>query len=130
MSDSIILSSGDNNASFSSYLDTVIASDKTNDTDAAWLHFLQDHYRYLRNNSTISYVSESTMLRYAYRIRDYLNDVHGKHSDIELAFRVINHLPNDVDFTTKVTMLYIPDPQTVRQLYRAFLTQQTKINKL
>lgn len=130
MNETLITSTSEDNKSFTTYLDLVVNSDRCNNADEEWIHFLQDHYFYLWKNSHVAYLSESVMNRYAYRVRDYLNDLQDGHRDIELAFRVINRLASDQDFTAKLEKVMIPDPQQVSDLYRAYRTLKAKIGKL
>lgn len=130
MTPSVIISNSVTATSFSDTLDKYESFDRQNADDAAWIQFLHDHYRYMIKNSIIQPVTEVEMLRYQYRLRDYLVDRHNGHADLERAVRIVNRINDDKDFNMSVKTLYIPDPQVVANLYRSFMTLQSKLRKL
>lgn len=130
MAISIITSEGEGNESFVSTINELVETDRQNSSNPTWTQFLLDHYRYILKHSTTVSITQATMQRYRYRLRDYLKDNHEGHVDIEKAVRVINRIPHDKDFDYNVTKIYIPNPQTLADLYRAYMTQQARIRSI
>lgn len=124
----IIESNSTNNRSFSEVLDANITANKFSSYDQGWIHFLYDHYRYIKERSVSAEISEATMRIYQYRVRDYLRDYH-RNEELELAFRIINRLPDDKDFNYKITLVYVPTMETIQSLYRSYCTYRSKIAK-
>lgn len=97
--------------------------------DPAWLHFLADSRSWLIQRSTIVTVTEAMMLRYAYRIRDYLADQRDCNVGCEQAFRVINRLGSDLDFNSNLNFIYVPKDTAVKYLRDKYNSVKQKMKR-
>lgn len=121
------------NPSFSDKLTSKIQSnaEAVNIPSTSWLQFLQDHKTYIRNRSSTVTLTETDLVKYQYRIRRYLTESYGG-TYIELVFRVINNLADDVDFNLNLVgeSVYVPPTSLVNELrssYRTNLSMATKL---
>ena len=122
------VSSSDRNVSFTEAIGTLVDRQTQHVQDSEWIHFLQDHFEQLRANSTYFPLDETTMLRFQYRILDFLTEqkyVLG----IDQAFRIVNRLHNDQEFNTSLTGVYLPDSTFVSELRRKFVTNKAMFAK-
>lgn len=101
-------------------------------TEDDWLQFLYDHREWLANQSgtTTVEIDESTMLKYRYRIEDYLVDILQLPSSLALPFRIINRFCSNLDFNLKVTSVIVPTNSDVQRLRKQYQVIQTKLKKL
>ena len=123
------ISSSKDNTPFSDVLRKLISRESQNLPSEDWIHFLQDHRMLIEQNSTTYTLDEETMLRYRYRIRDFLKEVAGYRSGMEQAFRVVNRLHNDQEFDLRLTSVFIPNNNFVtelRRMYNTLLARQKK----
>ena len=122
------VSSSDRNVSFTEAIGFFSYRQKQYFKDSYFIHFLQDHFEQLRVNSTYFPLDETTMLRFQYRILDFLTEqkyVLG----IDQAFRIVNRLHNDQEFNTSLTGVYLPDSTFVSELRRKFVTNKAMFAK-
>ena len=124
-----IKSTSDQNTSFTSILKNKITHETSNRPDEGWIHFLQDHFFLLRAHSTYVPITESLMIRYQYRIRDFLEENHSS-AQFEQAFRAANRLDNDMEFTSALSGVYVPERTYVDSLRRLYTTNVAKQKKL
>lgn len=95
-----------------------------------WFQFLLDHREQIRSKATTIKITDELMLRYRYRILDFLNEVHSFSQGGEQAFRIINRLYNDMDFNDSLTEVYIPDAKQLQDLRARYQTCISKEKKL
>ena len=69
------------------------------------------------------------MAYYKYRIRKYLL-YKGYNSNYDKIFRIINRLPQDIQFNENVTSVYLPDSTVIAELRRSYQTLKTQILKM
>lgn len=125
----MITSSTDRNTSFVDRIGKLISRASLHIADDAWVHFLQDHYTQLKENSTYVTLDEKTLLRFRYRISDYLTDKQYQ-LGIDQAFRVVNRLHSDLDFNLSLTGVYLPDMRYVSELRKIYGTNQKQWSSL
>lgn len=107
--------------------------DLYNSTDSAWKQFLYDHKELIRKKSKRSgYLVEKDLIKYRYSIRRYILEVFDNTGSIELAFRIVNNLPDNVEFEPNLlgTKVYIPSPSYIQELRNEFKTLQAMNNKI
>ena len=102
-------------------------------TEDDWIQFLMDHREYMRARSTPYLLTEKDMMRYSYRIRDFLKDNVGdgqSSADCEQAFKVINRLGSNLDFNSSLRLVYIPKTTMITEIRKDYNTCQQQIKKL
>ena len=107
--------------------------DLYNSTDSSWKQFLYDHKELIRKKSKRSgYLVEKDLIKYRYSIRRYIREVFDNTGSIELAFRIVNNLPDNVEFEPSLlgTKVYIPLPSYIQELRNEFKTLQAMSNKI
>lgn len=107
--------------------------DLYNSTDSSWKQFLYDHKELIRKKSKRSgYLVEKDLIKYRYSIRRYIKEVFDSTGSIELAFRIVNNLPDNVEFEPKLlgTKVYIPLPSYIQELRNEFKTLQAMSKKI
>ena len=122
------ISSSERNTSFTAVIESLVARETQHVQDPEWIHFLQDHFEQLRASSTYLALDEATMLRFQYRIADFLAEkkyVLG----IDQAFRIVNRLHNDQDFNVSLTGVFLPNSIFVSELRRKFVTNKAMYAK-
>lgn len=116
-------STHERNTSFTSYLKQKISRQKQMVLEDDWIIFLQDHKEIIKENSTWEELTEATMKRYQYRIRDFLLD--RKHQfGMEQAFRVVNRLHSDMDFVMGLDGVWIPNDKYITELRDQYYTNK------
>ena len=123
------ISSTERNESFTVTIDTLSSRARLHVPEPDWVHFLQDHFEKLRENSTYMTLDEKTMLRYQYRISDFLNDLQ-KTLGCDQAFRIANRLHSDLDFNLSLEGVHIPSEAYLSELRMRYLTNKTVYNSL
>lgn len=107
--------------------------DMYNTADPDWKQFLYDHKELIRAKSKRSgYVVEKDLIKYRYSIRRYICEVFDDTGSIELAFRIVNDLPDDVEFDPNLlgTKFYIPSSSYIQELRNQYKTLQAMSKKL
>ena len=123
-------STSSDNSSYTTKINRIITNSIYTREDPAWLQFLQDYTEEIRIHSSIVTVTEALMLRYRYRIRDFLAEQVSIDSGLEQSFRIVNRLSSDLDFNFDVKQVYIPDSTYLETIYRAFRTRQANLKRL
>lgn len=126
----ILTSDSDRNIHCTDTLSSTISSEALNDSSESWIQYLRDHRSIIRATSTYIDVSESTMIKYKYRIRKYLNSVNNSYVQLETAFRIVNRLYSDEDFTENLTGFYLPNLNRIMEMRKMYTTLKSKINKM
>lgn len=127
----MIISQSDSNAPFSQYLTSIIRNEELHMSYGPWIQFLQDHRMLIREkHSTVMTLTEQIMDRYQYRVRSFLNEHLNYTKDLDQAFRVVNKLNSEMDFTLSLQEVYIPDPAYISELRDSFITALSQIKKL
>lgn len=123
------ISSTERNTSFTNTIDGLISRDTQHVPEKAWVHFLQDHYVLLLQHSVYVVLDEKALLRYQYRISDYLRDT-GLTLGADQAFRVVNRLHSDLDFNMSITGVYLPSEDYVDELRKLYATNKRLVAML
>lgn len=125
----LYLSDSSDNQSYSKKMQYDLKQDTLSCPEDAWVHYLQDHRELIRENSEVVVLTEQEMRRYAYRIRDFL--AYKKLTpSLTTAFRVVNRLHNDMDFTLALHSVYLPKSRYINELYRQYNTNKNQYAKL
>ena len=119
-----------NNSSYTTVIQNTITNCIFTREDPAWLQFLHDYTDEIRLHSGILEVTEALMLRYRYRIRDFLAEHIAPDTGLEQVFHIVNRLSNDLDFNFDVKQVYIPDRTYIETIYRTFRTRQANLKRL
>lgn len=125
-----MLSNSTANRSFRDEVDTTINRETLSLANDAWIQFLLDHRSMIIEHSKLVEISQETLYRYRYRIRDYLKEVHSDNYGLDQIFRIINRLYNDLDFNLTLTHVYVPDTQYCLNLRKKYQTAQAKQKKI
>lgn len=99
-------------------------------TESAWIRFLQDHLVLLRQHSTVVQLTEATMNRYQYCINSFLEEDQNQVVGTDQAFRVVNKLHSEMEFTLDLGEVYIPDAAYVRELRNKYTTVKAQQNRI
>ena len=116
------VSISENNTSVSADLLKLNEDEIQNPDDAGWMQFLRDHRELIISGSTWVPLTEETMFRYRYRIRDFIVDILKLPVGLDAAFRVINRLGSDSDFNLSLDGCWAPDNSQVIELRHRFDT--------
>lgn len=126
----MITSNSDDNISYQVQLIVQSDYEQLNDPDYEWIHFLQDHRDLIRSNSRVVEVNETNMTLYRYRPRKFLANNESK-EELELAFRVVNRIGDDMSFTEKnYQYVYIPTYTYIFELRRRYVTLKYQEDEL
>lgn len=125
----MLISNDENNTSFKEILNSILNEDQYNQGERAWLLYLQDHREYIIKRSKLVEITPNEMTYYKYRIRKYLL-YKGYNSNYDKIFRIINRLPQDIQFNENVTSVYLPDSTVIAELRRSYQTLKTQILKM
>jgi len=101
--------------------------DELADTNKEWMLFVQDHRRFILENSEKTVLTADEMFTYEYRPEDFLKDRNLPLSMLWI-FLWINQLSNSVQFPT-IKNIIIPDVAylyDLRNEYRTFVAQLSK----
>ena len=127
----MLKSTSENNVSFSQYLTQTIRGEDLHMAYAPWIQFLQDHRILIRKeHSTIIPLTEQIMDRYQYRIRSFLSEHLNYTKEMDQAFRVVNKLNSEMDFTVALQEVYVPDPAYISELRDSFITMLSQLKKI
>ena len=99
-------------------------------TESARIRFLQDHLVLLRQHSTVVQLTEATMNRYQYCINSFLEEDQNQVVGTDQAFRVVNKLHSEMEFTLDLGEVYIPDAAYVRELRNKYTTVKAQQNRI
>lgn len=101
-------------------------------TSDAWVQFLLDHREWLinREKTTVIELTEATMLRYRYRIEDYLDSFPNRYPWMAMAFRVVNRLHSNQDFNLSLKTVYMPSADDIMILYQKYKVNQAQLRKI
>ena len=80
----IMISDTTQNISYANTLNSVTKRETLNDSSEAWIQYLRDHRKLIREHSDHVTVELSTMIKYKYRPRKYLSSVNTSY--VELRF--------------------------------------------
>jgi|SRR5574344_595883 hypothetical protein len=125
----MLISNSTSNVSYKYSIRSKQEQEQLNDISDSWIQFLQDHTAKIKENSTKVKVTEELMTRYQYRPRMYLKESGGT-IGIELAFRIVNRIYTDLDFTTNLANIYIPDSAYITELYRMYSILDAQISAM
>lgn len=117
---------------FSDTLTSMQQRDIYNSADSSWKQFLYDHKELIRKKSKRSgYLVEKDLIKYRYSIRRYVK-IFDNTGSIELAFRIVNNLPDNVEFEPNLlgTKVYIPLASYIQELRNEFKTLQAMSKKI
>lgn len=123
----MLVSDSTANRSFARVINQKINNDIYHSTEADWIQFLQDHRSLLIANSTEVQLTEAVMNRYQYCIRSYLREEHHVNESVDQAFRIVNKLHNEMEFTLALGSVYVPKVDYVNNLHNIFRTAQAQI---
>lgn len=115
----------------SSYSQTYAKYMKSNTfflSDDGWIQFLLDNTKVLKESSTYMELTEEIMMRYRYRVRDFVIEVLGN-INYEQPFKVLNRIGGDLDFSISLLGVYVPDLNTVSTLRNQYNTFKNRYNK-
>ena len=126
----IMISDTTQNTSYASTLNSVTKRETLNDSSEAWIQYLRDHIKLIREHSDHVTVELSTMIKYKYRPRKYLSSVNTSYVELETAFRVANRFYSDEEFNENVTDVYIPNINYITELRKMYTTVNSRSNKL
>ena len=101
--------------------------DELSDTSQEWLLFVQDHRKFILENSSTVTLTNDDMFRYEYRPEEYMKDNNLPLSMLWI-FLWINQLTNAMQFPT-IKTLVVPKPKylyDLRNAYRTFVAQLSK----
>lgn len=126
----IMISDTTQNISYANTLNSVTKRETLNDSSEAWIQYLRDHRKLIREHSDHVTVELSTMIKYKYRPRKYLLSVNTSYVELETAFRVANRFYSDEEFNENVTDVYIPNINYITELRKMYTTVNSRSNKL
>jgi len=112
------------NSSFKEIIKDKYGQESYNVIDQSWLQFLMDYRDIIKKSSTYYKLKEEEMLRYRYRIRDFLVE-RGYKPMYELIFRVINRLHDNHEFTIDTYGVWLPDMNKMIELKQTYETENT-----
>lgn len=108
----------DNPANLSEVLSNKL--DKLNNTNPAWVLFVQDHIDYVKTNSSIVEITDEIRDRYRYKFEHFLRDNKCNQSIIWIA-KLLNNVAMFEHFITRDFIL-IPNINYINNLYRLYRT--------
>lgn len=128
----MLISNTSSDTSFSRWINQKSKSQKYSNhlTDDGWIQYLLDHRKWLRERSVRVILTEATMLRYRYRIRDFLTHIDYARADSDQAFRIINRLHGDIDFNLDLRYVYVPRSTDVSELRKSYNTYKKQMSKV
>ena len=100
------ISNSKTNTSFSNSIYKSINSEYLHMADPAWILFLQDHRDLIKSHST-TYTLTEEMHSFA---------------RLDQAFRVVNKLHSEMEFTLELGTVYVPDAAYIQVLRNEFMT--------
>lgn len=118
------ISKSELNTSFSKIIKDKKANEIYSKDEDAWRQFLLDHREIIRKNSTFYKLKEEEMLRYRFRIRDFLAARSYK-PGYDQVFRIINRIHNDLEFDVGRYGVWLPDINQMFDLRQTFNTENT-----
>lgn len=124
------VSNANTNRSFASTIRSNLSGRPFHLTESAWIRFLQDHLVLLRQHSTVVQLTEATMNRYQYCINSFLEEDQNQVVGTDQAFRVVNKLHSEMEFTLDLGEVYIPDAAYVRELRNKYTTVKAQQNRI
>lgn len=98
-------------------------------SEDGWIQFIQDHRKLIIENSTYTPMTEEIMVKFEYRLNDYLDDI-GNNPSLAQVTKIVNRLGCDLDFNSKVKGLYIPNISYIQDLRHIYSTVKAKRKKL
>ena len=116
------ISNSKTNTSFSNSIYKSINSEYLHMADPAWILFLQDHRNLIKSHSTTYILTEEIMNRYQYCIRSFLTEEMHSFAGLDQAFRVVNKLHSEMEFTLELGTVYVPDAAYIQTLRNEFMT--------
>ncbi len=94
-------------------------------TNKEWIQFIFDHYELIKENSTLTSISDEDMYIYQYRLEDYLSSI-SVDKNISWIVLFVNQLGNNRDFK-ELKNLFIPNMTYINKLYSQY--QSNNVNK-
>ena len=97
--------------------------------DNDWRLFIHDHKANILSNSVLHAVDLNAMIPYEYRPAEYLTAVLKADARLDWIFLFINNLATDIEFTRRLTSLWVPDLAYItdlRQTYQAIVAASKK----
>lgn len=110
------------NESIAGELERLDTDEAQNSNDPRWWQFLRDHREIIIAQSSWLELTEETMMRYRYRIRDFIVNVLKLPVANEVAFRVINRLGSNSDFNSTLDGCWVPTNAQILDLFHRFNT--------
>lgn len=85
-----------------------------------WVQFVNDHKRYIRQNSDIQTFNTYDLLRYRYRPEEFFKDKASCSSDTTWIYLLVNDIRSPEEFNTSITRLWMPTYSLIEQLRKSY----------
>ena len=95
-------------------------SDRLAYVEPGWIQFINDHKRYIRQNSKMISLTTYDLARYRFRPIEYFNDQVRCGQNLVWIYCLINDIRTVEEFNQTISKLWMPDPKILTDLRKSY----------